>query len=461
MENRKYWGWGVADYQLHPKVLENSLNMIQMGLGMKIEDPIQPVPVEELSIPTPRFSVPENLQSICYADNYHRATHTYGKAFRDVWRAIRGQFDHAPDYVAYPKTEEEIISIMNFCNANQIALIPYGGGSSVVGGIEPRFSKSYQGCISLDMKHFDKVLEVDAKSRCARIQAGVYGPALEAQLKPHGFTLRHFPQSFEFSTLGGWIATHAGGHFATLYTHIDDFVQSIKMVTPNGTMETRRLPGSGAGPREDHVIMGSEGIFGIITEAWMRLQDIPKFKKAMTIGFPNWEQAVEACRQLSQSGLYPTNARLVSAHEAMFNNLGDGKDTILGFESHQHEVENKMNKALSICEKLGGTWKPKSSESATTKRDAAADNWKKSFLQAPYMRDELVCYGVIIETFETATTWDNFATFHKAIEDAANVAIKEFCGQGFITCRFTHLYPDGPAPYYTIFAAESSFQCHH
>lgn len=457
MKKRKYWGWGLNDHKLNPKILEHSLSMVSVSLGMKIENPIIPIPVEKLVLPLPRFTLPSELKTICFSDNYNRTNHAYGKAFRDVWRAIRGQFDQAPDYVAYPKSEVDIMALMEFSGANGIALIPYGGGSSVVGGVEPRLPAHYNGCISVDMIRFDKVLEVDKTSRSAKIQAGIYGPALETQLKAQGLTLRHFPQSFEFSTLGGWIATHAGGHFATLYTHIDDFVQSIRMVTPKGVIETRRLPGSGAGPKEENIMLGSEGVFGIITEAWMRLQDIPRYKKTETIGFTSWEKAVEACRQLSLSGLYPTNARLVSALEATINNLGDGKDTlILGFESHHHAVDHKMTTALSVCKAMGGIPKENSSLGNKTNQDTSADLWKKSFLQAPYLRDELVCYGVIVETFETATTWDNFSEFHNAVEGAAKKAIKKHCGNGFITCRFTHLYPDGPAPYYTVFAKGSN-----
>jgi len=252
----------------------------------------------------------------------------------------------------------------------------------VVGGIEPRFKKEYAGCISVDMQNFDQLLEVDRDSRCVKLQAGMYGPAVEQALKPHGYTLRHYPQSFEFSTLGGWIATHAGGHFATMYTHIDDFVQSVKMISPSGVISTRRLPGSGAGPSDDHAIMGSEGIYGIITEAWMRVQEIPKHKEAYTISFPSWKDGVEACRLLSQSALFPSNARLISAFEAMFNNLGTGQDTlILGFESHEAPLAERVEAALNICKQTGGTWKEKTTENK--KRSADADSWKKSFLQAP------------------------------------------------------------------------------
>ncbi len=160
------------------------------------------------------------------------------------------------------------------CDA-KVAVIPFGGGTSVVGGVEGDVDDRYRAVVSLDLGQLDRVLDVERSSMSARIQAGATGPALESQLAEHGLTLRHFPQSFEFSTLGGWLATRAGGHFATVYTHIDDLVQSMRAVTPSGLWESRRLPGSGAGPSPDRVMLGSEGIFGVITEAWMHSVDTP------------------------------------------------------------------------------------------------------------------------------------------------------------------------------------------
>ncbi|MEO1654700.1 MAG: FAD-binding oxidoreductase, partial [Bacteroidota bacterium] len=331
-------------------------------------------------------------------------------------------------------------------------LVPVGGGSSVCGGIEPTKNSRYAGVISVDMQHFDQILEIDRASRSAHIQAGIYGPALEAGLKAQGFTLRHYPQSFEFSTLGGWIATRSGGHFATLYTHIDEFVQNVCMITPRGKLSSRRLPGSGAGPSEERFYTGSEGILGIITSAWMRLQEIPKFKKTVTVSFPSFEAGAEAARALAQSGLNPANARLVDALEAFSNGLGDGQSAILivGFESHQREVSYFMQEALKLCQSLGGKWDDKrlKEESRSEKGDA----WKKSFLLAPYLRDEMMKLGVILETFETAVTWDQFPAFYKNVKKATQQAVQDYCGAGTVTCRFTHVYPDGPAPYFTVVA---------
>ena len=185
------------------------------------------------------------------------------------------------------------------------AVIPFGGGSSVVGGVEPAVGDGFAGTISLDLKGLDQVLEVDRTSRAARIQGGILGPALEAALKPHDLTLRHFPQSFECSTLGGWIATRSGGHFATLYTHIDDFVESLRVVTPAGVLESRRLPGSGAGPSPDRLMIGSEGALGLITEAWMRLQDRPSFRAGAAVAFDDFLAGARAVRAVGQAGLFP------------------------------------------------------------------------------------------------------------------------------------------------------------
>ena len=449
-KQRNYWGWGYADFEFPQENLENFKALLKATLQIEEFEQHEVKSIDDLDLRNPRFDLPHTLSELCSSSNYERARHSYGMAFRDVWRGFHGQFPNPPDYVAFPQDENDIIQLMEFASANDVSLIPVGGGSSVCGGIEPTSNESYKGVISVDMMHFNKILEVDKESRSAHIQAGMYGPALEAALKPHGYTLRHYPQSFEFSTLGGWIATRAGGHFATLYTHIDEFVQSVSMVTPKGKLESRRLPGSGAGPSEERFYTGSEGILGIITSAWMRLQEIPKYKKMITVNFPSFEAGAEAAKALAQSGLNPANARLIDRMEAFTNGLGDGQSDVLivGFESHQREVIYYMKEALSLCEKYGGTWDAKRLNE--TKRSEKGDTWKKSFLLAPYLRDEMMKLGAILETFETAVTWDQYPEFYKNVKKAAQDAVNKYCGAGLVTCRFTHIYPDGPAPYFTI-----------
>lgn len=459
--DRKFWGWGVNGYQFPQPMIQMASALMAARFGMK-PGQAQAIPsLDSIILPASNLVIPDRFSSLLTTDAYHRAVHTYGKSFRDVVRGLAGDFSPAPDAVAYPKTESDIQALLAWAQEQNLAIIPFGGGSSVVGGIEvDQGTRShYQAVISLDLCHLNQVLEIDRNSRAVRVQAGTYGPDLEAQLKQHGYSLRHFPQSFEFSTVGGWIATRAGGHFATNYTHIDDFVESLRMVTPSGVITTRRLPGNGAGPQEERLLLGSEGVFGVITEAWLRVQDLPQHRASCTVQFEHFSQGVAACRALAQSGLFPANARLIEKEEAQFMGAGDGRHHILvlGFESALHCQEDRLNQALALCEAQGG--KPKKSkisnhsQAPASTENSSAEQWKNAFINAPYLRDELVRLGLISETFETCTTWENFPALDQAVRQAIQQAFEQTTGgKGIVTCRFTHLYPDGPAPYYTVIA---------
>jgi alkyldihydroxyacetonephosphate synthase len=317
------------------------------------------------------------------------------------------------------------------------------------------------------------VLEVDAESLAARIQAGATGPRLEEQLRERGLTLRHFPQSFEYSTLGGWIATRAGGHFATLYTHIDDMVESVRAITPRGTWESRRLPGSGAGPSPDRMLIGSEGTLGAVAEAWVRVRPRPEFKSSCGVEFDDFLAAARAVREIAQSGLNPSNCRLLDALEVGTTGAGSGEKSllVLGFESAQLPVDEPMRLALDIAQSHGGTHDdPRTSgptgryvKSDLTYRPVGGEGsgavgaWRGAFLMAPYLRDTFVACGVLSETFETAITWDRFEQFHGDVMEAVRTKVAEVCdapadgpGAPRVSCRFTHVYPDGPAPYFTV-----------
>jgi alkyldihydroxyacetonephosphate synthase len=326
----------------------------------------------------------------------------------------------------------------------------------VVGGVEARLGD--RPVVSMDLRRLDRVLEVDAESLAARIQAGATGPGLEDQLREHGLTLRHFPQSFEYSTLGGWIATRAGGHFATLYTHIDDLVESVRAITPRGTWESRRLPGSGAGPSPDRMLIGSEGILGAIAEAWVRVRPRPEFKSSCGVEFDDFLAAARAVREISQSGLFPSNCRLLDALEAGTTGAGSGEKSllVLGFESPHHPVDEPMRLALDVAQSHGGIPGEVRSSPPT---GGAVETWRSAFLLAPYLRDTFVACGVLSETFETAITWDRFEDFHATTMDAVRKKVAEVCdapaagpGSPRVSCRFTHVYPDGPAPYFTVLA---------
>ncbi len=449
---RKHWGWGYEDEQPSPEELRGAAQFLTDRLGFGSAEPEPAVALSEVALPAPRLRPPPDLDPICATDDYQRALHAYGRSYTDVVRAFRGRFDHPPDVVAHPRSEAEVRATLEWAVSAGAAVIPFGGGTSVVGGVEAGAGcEDFAGVVTIDLKALDRVLEVDPVSLSARIQAGATGPGLEEQLGEQGLTLRHFPQSFQFSTLGGWIATRAGGHFATLYTHIDDLVESVRAVTPAGVWESRRLPGSGAGVSPDRMLIGSEGTLGIITEAWVRVRPRPVHRASAPVRFADFMAGAQAVRELSQSGLYPTNCRLIDAREAEVTGAGDGTHAVLvlGFESAGHDVEGWMTSALECCAAHGGSWERRGGGGASGE---AVGSWREAFLRAPYLRDVFVAIGVLSETFETAITWERFPAFHERVLADTMAAVRETCGEGAVTCRFTHVYPDGPAPYYTILA---------
>jgi alkyldihydroxyacetonephosphate synthase len=473
---RSFWGWGIEGAGPTPEQCEGIARTLSARFGGATLRSEAPPRIEEVALRPPRVAPPASLAALCASDPFARASHSYGKSYRDVVRGFRREFPNPPDVVASPGSEAELVALLDWCDAAGLAAIPYGGGSSVVGGVEPP-DGGFAGFVTLDLTRMDRVLEIDRTSRAARIQAGVLGPALEDQLRPHGLTLRHFPQSFEFSSLGGWIATRSGGHYATLYTHVDEFVEGLRVVTPTGAVETRRLPGSGAGPSPDRLFIGSEGILGVIVEAWMRLQDRPVHRASASVRFlgeDGFLRGAEAVRRLAQSGLHPSNCRLLDATEAQTSgaDAGDAAVLVLGFESADHPQDARLARALELCRDAGGLVparaQPAGASGAATRgeaahpegaassgaahRDGATGAWRRAFLQAPYLRDVLVGLGVLAETFETAVTWDRFPAFHAAVMEATRDALKRSCGAGSVACRFTHVYPDGAAPYYSVLA---------
>jgi alkyldihydroxyacetonephosphate synthase len=449
----KLCGWGFEGDGLTAEETQALLERTTERHGIAGIEPRRAPTLEAIELPKAKTDIPAALQDFSANDVYDRATHTYGKSYPDYLNIFDGNFANAPDFVAYPPSEEEVVAVLDWATGARVAVIPFGGGTSVVGGVEPAVGGGFSGAVSLDLTRLDRVLEVDRTSRAARMQGGIRVPAMEAVLKQQGLTLRHFPQSLAMATLGGMIATRSGGHFATLYTHIDDFVESLRMVTPNGAMESRRLPGSGAGPSPDRLTIGSEGALGIITEAWMRLQDRPTHRASSTVLFDDYFKAVEAVRAVSQAGLYPSNLRLLDAGEAYNNGFGDGKQSVLvlAFESADHPLDAWLARALEVCRDHGGQYDTDAGKGPESHRSGTAGAWRKAFIDMPHYRELLISIGVVADTIETAITWDRFPDFHEKVTAAAHAAIVEATGQpGTVTCRFTHVYPDGPAPYYSL-----------
>jgi alkyldihydroxyacetonephosphate synthase len=451
----KYWGWGHEGEGLEAAETEVLLRTFADGYGIRPSAEGAFPTLDAITLRPPRLTPPPGLRKICTDDKYERVLHAFGQSQPDSIRLCMGDVGHAPDIVAYPETAADIAALYDWCGDAGAALIPYGGGSSVVGGVTCDVGSGFDGTVTVDMSRMNRVLEIDEVSRAARIQGGARGPALEAALKPSGLTLRHFPQSFEHSTLGGWIATRSGGHFATLYTHIDDLVENVTMVTPAGSLVSRRLPGSGAGPSPDRFMIGSEGALGIITEAWVRLQTRPVFKTTAGFRFADFFAAARAVRAVAQAGLYPANLRIVDGVELKVNDAGDGSFTLMvvSFENADHPVEAWMARAEECCLDHGGTVDVEWRDNPEAHLQGAVGAWRTAFIRMPYNREQLTPRGIISDTFETAITWERFEAFHHASREATAAAIREATGQeGAVSCRFSHAYPDGPAPYFAFHA---------
>jgi alkyldihydroxyacetonephosphate synthase len=436
---RSWWGWGWADEALDEDACR-ALAERALRPWMPVDGTVSPVPADPV-LPSPRLAAPSTLDGVFATDSLTRAAHSYGKAYRDVVRALAGKLEHPPDLVAYPRKRAEVVAVLDWAEASGAVVVPFGGGTSVVGGVEYRGDRP---SVAMDLTRLDRVIEIDEVSRAVRVQAGVFGPELEAHLRSRGLTLRHFPQSFEFSTVGGWLATRSGGHFATGYTHIDDYVEALRVVTPAGMVETVRVPASGAGPSPDRLFLGSEGTLGVIIEAWLRVLRRPEYKASTAVTFEAYPDAVAAAREIAQSGLYPSNCRLLDPLEAVLHaGATEVKSRLLlGFESADHDVTPSLERAVEICRGHRGV-----PQAATDPVDTVG-TWREAFLRAPYQRDALVRLGLVVETFETACTWSRFEALHAAVLDAVTTAAPG--GVAVVTCRFTHVYPDGPAPYFTV-----------
>ncbi len=450
-DRMSFWAWGLESEEPTDSARQALARDLSGRYGTEVT--ARPVPnLADAEMRAPRISAPDALAGFCFDDIYERARHAYGAHFTDRTRAFNLDFPNPPDLVAHPRTEAELEAVLGWCHEEGHAVVPYGGGSSVVWGVDP--PEGVDACVTIALDRLDEVLEVDATSRAARIQAGVFGPALESQLKASGHTLRHFPQSFRFSTLGGWIATRSGGHYATNHTHIDDFVESVRMLTPQGWWESRRLPGSGAGPSPDRMVIGSEGIFGIITEAWMRIQARPTFRATAGVVFDSWAAGTEAVRHIAQAKLWPANLRILDPSEAKRAAGLDGDQAlvIIAFESAELPQDANIWAAVGLARDCGGHIPDENvvvdnGSGAPTGHEGPVGEWRRNFIGVdPGTATSL---GLLADTFETAITWDRWPEFDATVRAEMGKVLGEVCQQGELSCRFTHVYPDGPAPYYT------------
>jgi alkyldihydroxyacetonephosphate synthase len=467
-ERLRWNGWGRLDasYSLSPareKLLRASLSD---RLGRPVVRAAPPVTLEDVRLPPPKLSadVLSALRTACGEDGVRtgideRLTHAAGKSLPDLLRLRRGEIEHAPEAVVYPGDEGAVGAVLRIASDAHLAVVPFGGGTSVVGGVAPSTAPEQLGALSLDTTRLDALLRIDPDSHTATFQAGIDGPALEAALSHEGFTLGHYPQSFEHSTLGGWIATRSCGQQSDGYGGISRLVVSVRMVTPEGVLRTLEVPDSSSGPDLNQLVLGSEGILGVIVEATLRIRPAPAASDFRGMLFGRFADGVAAIRQIVQEGVPVSMLRLSDAQETDLSLLlrrdprrrwdpasllvaGSGRCALLyGAEgSDRGEVRRAMRRARSIGRRHGGLPVGRGPGRA----------WKRERFRTPYLRDWLLDHSVAVDTVESAFPWSVVERAHDAILRGLRAALETHAEAGLAMAHLSHSYPDGACLYFTV-----------
>lgn len=441
-------GWGYLEDRLDETRRKPLLGAMQAFLGggeLRHRPPPDP---GDLRLHPARVSIPDALADCLRADHAARLLHAVGRSFRDLAGLRAGGELPAPDVVAEPVDEKQLADVLAWATDQGLAVIPFGGGSSVVGGVNPESVGAHPGVVTVSLQRLNSVLEVGDRDRVVHAQAGILGPDLDAALKPHGLAVRHFPQSYFHSTLGGWVATRGAGHFSTLRAKIEDRVQALSVLLPDGrTVHTRALPASSVGLDPNRLWCGSEGALGVITDVRLRAVVDPEHKSSASVAFEDFESALEATRAIVQAGVWPAQMRVLDPFEhlvsgAMSGRAGQGALMILGFEG-ELPVTHQQDAALELARAHGGVPQPES--------ERGSGDWRDTFFRQPYLRDVLLDYAVIADTFETAVPWSAVPAFYHDVRRATLDAVTAVCGSGGVTCRVTHAYPDGVALYFSFY----------
>lgn len=402
-------------------------------------------------------------------DDYERAFHARGKSYHDLLYLRAGKLDAAPDAVVYPRSADEALKVVRYCAEHDIALIPYGGGSSVVGGINAQAASVGGALVTLDMTLMDSLLHVDEVAMTATLQAGIYGPRLEKALAEHGLTLGHYPQSFEYSTLGGWIAARGAGQQSNRYGRADKWLVSARLATPGGFWTTDAAPASAAGPDLDQLVAGSEGTLGVICEATVKVHALPEVKDYRGYLFRDFAAGADAIRKIVQAEIPVAMIRLSDADETRFfqafsssggaGGLKSGLQRLylkwkgfsespclmlIGLEGHKDAVGWSKERTEAVCRKAG----------ALSVGPGAGKRWYHGRFASPYSRDPLMDHGIGVDTLETATSWSNLGALHQkvttAIADAMEANMPEPGARGLVMGHISHSYPDGASLYFTF-----------
>ena len=477
----KWWGWGRSSKTYYLPSATAFWDFLSQKLGPLGTSPHMDS-LDRVPLPPPRLThheidslrriVGEGNASVHAAD---RAVHSLGKSYLDLIRIRHGEIPRPTDVVVYPETEAQIESLLRLSRERDWIIIPFGGGTSVVGGVEaPAGSRP---AITLDLKHLNKVLAVDTESRLATVECGIFGPELEGELNGRGYTLGHFPQSFEFSTLGGWIATRSAGQQSTKYGKIEDMVCSLRVLTPTGAIETPRVPAAAAGSDLLQMLIGSEGLLGVITRATVKLHPLPRYRTFSSFLFHSFEQGASAARELLQMGLQPALLRLSDEDEtklgAMMEGLTVGAKSRIGrwwIEKKGFPIPGSILLTLGFeaaAEKSALALLRASARvaKAVTKQngglyigESAGKRWHQRQFELPYLRDLLLDHAVMVDTLETATTWQNLTVLHRAVKQALSQAIEADGEKALVLTHLSHAYPEGASLYYTFMARQKPGQ---
>jgi alkyldihydroxyacetonephosphate synthase len=445
-------GWG--DPARAEPLSEPVTKLVREVLGVEGTPPAAAAP--ETVVPSPSRLTEEVrgvLAGIVGAGNVDtgaaaRIGHTRGKSTLDLLAMRAGDVTDAPDAVLRPGSHDEILALLARCAEHRVAVVPFGGGTSVVGGLTPA-REGFGSVIALDLGRLDRLLDVDAVSRTATLEPGLRGPAAQALLAGHGFSLGHFPQSFEYATVGGFAAARSSGQASAGYGRFDDMVVGLTVATPTGTLDLGRAPKSAAGPDLRQLVLGSEGAFGVITSVTVRVVPVPEVRVYEGWRFPSFEVGTAALRRLAQDGPLPAVLRLSDETETMIG-LSDpaslvsgdsaGCEAIAGFEGSPAVVEDRRAKVRAVLEEAGGEFLGTD----------PGESWEHGRYSAPYLRDALLEVGAIVETLETATFWSNLPRLYEAVRTAVSESLRG----SMVLCHISHVYPAGASLYFTVAAAQ-------
>lgn len=447
-----HWSrWGDPE-QAGP-LPETALTLVDAFLGtretpaveaadVRLSEPLDPALVAELAA-----IVGDEQVLLDHDTRLHR---TRGKSTPDLLRLRHGDGLDSPDAVVRPGSHDEVAAVIAWCVRRHVALVPFGGGTSVVGGLVAE-RDGFAGVISLDLVRFDKLLEVDRESMTAVLEPGLRGPAAEALLAAEGLTLGHFPQSFEYATIGGFAVTRSSGQSSAGYGRFDSLVVGLRMATPQGTLELGSSPANAAGPDLRELVMGSEGAFGVVTAVRVRVRRVPAVKVYDAWQFASFTDGAAAMRTLAQDGMLPTVIRLSDEAETSINlarpaevggQSAGGCLMIAGYEGTRDAVDARRAACTALLEGLGGT-------------DLGEDGgtaWAEGRFHGPYLRDSLLDVGVLVETLETVTFWSNLHHVYQAVKDALVASLGDAT---LVLCHISHVYETGASLYFTVATRQS------